>query len=51
MVIPGSTIKVCLTGKDQRAADADFFFTVLDAAGSPAISDGYLRLQNERRTS
>jgi acyl dehydratase len=44
MVIPGSTIKVRLTGKDRTAAGTDLFFTVLDAADKPAISNGYIKL-------
>jgi acyl dehydratase len=46
MVIPGSTIKICLTAKMQKNGATDLFFTVLDEIGKPAISDGYLNLRD-----
>ena len=44
MVIPGSSIRVCLTGKNKMADGTDLFFTVYNAEGKKAISDGYMRL-------
>jgi acyl dehydratase len=44
MVMPGSSIRVCLTGKNRGAGGTDLFFTVYNAEGKKAISDGYMRL-------
>jgi hypothetical protein len=44
MVIPGSSIGVCLTGKNKVAGKTDLFFTVYNAEGKKAISDGYMQL-------
>jgi len=44
MVIPGSDIRVLLTGKHRTAEGTNLFFVVLNAEGKKAISDGYLRL-------
>ena len=46
MVIPGSSIRVCLTGREETAEATDLFFTVFNAEGKKAIRDGYLRLKN-----
>jgi sensor domain CHASE-containing protein len=46
MVIPGSSIKVRLTGKNKTAGETDLFFTVFNAEEKKAISDGYLRLKD-----
>lgn len=44
MVIPGTSIRVRLTGKHKGAGGTDLFFIVLNAEGKKAISDGYMRL-------
>jgi len=44
MVMPGSSIRVCLTGKNKVAEGTDLFFTVYNAEGKKAISDGYMKL-------
>ncbi|MDD2302663.1 MAG: MaoC/PaaZ C-terminal domain-containing protein [Eubacteriales bacterium] len=44
MVMPGSSIRVCLTGKNRGEGGTDLFFTVSNAEGKKAISDGYMRL-------
>jgi len=44
MVIPGSAIRVRLTGKNKAAGGTDLFFTVFNAEEKKAISDGYMRL-------
>ncbi|HPC86873.1 MAG TPA: MaoC/PaaZ C-terminal domain-containing protein [Smithellaceae bacterium] len=46
MVMPGSSIRVCLTGRKETAEATDLFFTVLNAEGKKAIRDGYMRLKN-----
>ncbi|MBN1664861.1 MAG: MaoC family dehydratase N-terminal domain-containing protein [Deltaproteobacteria bacterium] len=46
MVIPGSAIKIRLTGKSRALTGTNLFFTVLNAADKPAISDGYIRLKD-----
>lgn len=45
MVLPGSAIRVRLTGKNQISGGTDLFFTVLNAEEKRAISDGYIRLK------
>jgi hypothetical protein len=45
MVIPGSTITVRLTGKNEGHDAIDLFFTVLNAEGQRAIRDGHIRLK------
>lgn len=44
MVIPGSSIRVCLTGKKQVEDGTDLFFSVFNAEGKKAISDGCMHL-------
>lgn len=44
MVMPGSSIRVCLTGKNKVAGGTDLFFTVENAEGKKAISNGYMQL-------
>ena len=44
MVIPGSAIRVCLTGRNKTSGGTDLFFTVFNAEEKRAISDGYIRL-------
>ena len=46
MVIPGSAIRVRLTGKNQISGGTDLFFTVLNAEEKRAISDGYIKLKD-----
>lgn len=46
MVLPGSAIRVCLTGKNQTSYGTDLFFTVFNAEEKRAISDGYIRLKD-----
>jgi acyl dehydratase len=46
MVLPGSVIKVRLTGKNQVSGGTDLFFSVLNAEEKRAISDGYIRLKD-----
>lgn len=46
MVLPGSSIRVRLTGKNKTAQGTDLFFTVCNAEEKKAISDGYLRLKD-----
>jgi acyl dehydratase len=45
MVLPGSVIKVCLTGKNISNEVVDLFFHVFNAEEKKAISDGYIRLK------
>ncbi len=44
MVLPGSEIRVTLLDRRLDDTGTDLFFAVLNATGSPAISDGYARL-------
>jgi hypothetical protein len=46
MVLPGSAIRVCLTGKIQESGRTDLFFIVLNAENKQAISNGYIRLKD-----
>jgi acyl dehydratase len=46
MVLPGSAIRVRLTGKNQVSGGTDLFFTVLNAEEKRAINDGYIRLKD-----
>ncbi|KAF0154165.1 MAG: acyl dehydratase [Syntrophaceae bacterium] len=46
MVLPGSAIRVRLTGKNQTSCGTDLFFTVFNAEEKRAISDGYIRLKD-----
>jgi hypothetical protein len=46
MVLPGSAIRVCLTGKNQAVGGTDLFFTVLNTEEKRAISDGYIKLKD-----
>jgi acyl dehydratase len=46
MVLPGSAIRVCLTGKNQEFGRTDLFFIVLNAENKQAISNGYIRLKD-----
>ncbi|MDP2854584.1 MAG: MaoC/PaaZ C-terminal domain-containing protein [Smithellaceae bacterium] len=46
MVLPGSVIRVCLTGKNQTSCGTDLFFTVFNAEEKRAISDGYIQLKD-----
>lgn len=46
MVLPGSAIRVRLTGKNQMSCGTDLFFTVFNAEEKRAISDGYIRLKD-----
>jgi acyl dehydratase len=45
MVFPGSDITVRVTGKKSLAGGKDFFFTVVNAGGERAVSDGHIRLK------
>lgn len=44
MVIPGSAIRVRITGKNKVSGGTDLFFIVLNAEEKKTISDGYMRL-------
>lgn len=44
MVLPGSSIQVCLTGKNKVSGGTDLFFIVYNSEKKKAVSDGYLRL-------
>lgn len=46
MVLPGSAIRVCLTGKNKLSEGTDLFFIVFNAGEKRAISDGYIRLRD-----
>jgi acyl dehydratase len=46
MVLPGSSIKVRLTGKSNGSDGTDLFFSVFNAEEKKAISDGYLKLKD-----
>ena len=46
MVLPGSAIRVRLTGKNQESGRMDLFFIVLNAENKQAISNGYIRLKD-----
>ena len=46
MVLPGSAIRVRLTGKTRKSGGTDLFFTVLNAEEKRAISDGYIKLKD-----
>lgn len=46
MVLPGSTIRVLLTGKKDTPGGTDLFFSVVNDQGARAISDGYIRLKS-----
>lgn len=46
MVLPGSAIRVRLTGKNQESGRTDLFFIVLNAENKQAISNGYIRLKD-----
>ncbi|MBI4963721.1 MAG: MaoC family dehydratase N-terminal domain-containing protein [Desulfomonile tiedjei] len=45
MVVPGSEIRMILSGRSSDGPGTDLFFKVLNAAGSPAISGAYARLE------
>jgi acyl dehydratase len=45
MVIPGSAVRVRLTGKNEGPDETDLFFTVLNAEEKGAIRDGHIRLK------
>jgi len=49
MVIPGSEVRLILSARRSADAGTDHFFKVFNAAGSPAISDGYARLERRSR--
>lgn len=46
MVMPGTSVRVRLTGKSKVTEGTDLFFIVLNAEGKKAISDGYMRLKD-----
>ena len=46
MVLPGSAIRVRLTGKNRESGRTDLFFIVLNAENKQAISNGYIRLKD-----
>ena len=46
MVLPGSAIRVRLTGKHHESGKTDLFFIVLNAEEKLAISKGYIRLKD-----
>jgi acyl dehydratase len=45
MVLPGSDIKICLTGRVSSAEGIDLFFNVLNSEGKRAVSNGRIRLK------
>ena len=49
MVLPGSVIRVRLTGRNVGLGTTDLFFTVLNAEEKRAVSDGYIRLEDHNR--
>jgi acyl dehydratase len=46
MVLPGTAIRVQLTGKNKVSEGIDLFFTVINAEDKRAITDGYIRLKD-----
>jgi acyl dehydratase len=46
MVLPGSAIRVHLTGKNRESGKTDLFFIVLNDENKQAISNGYIRLKD-----
>lgn len=46
MIIPGSSIRVCLTGKVEMPEGTDLFFEVLNSEGKRAISSGCIRVKS-----
>jgi hypothetical protein len=46
-VLPGSAIRVRLTGKKKGPGATDLFFMVLNAEEKRAVSDGYIRLEDK----
>ena len=46
MVLPGSAIRVRLTGKNHESGKTNLFFIVLNAENKQAISNGYIRLKD-----
>jgi acyl dehydratase len=47
MVLPGSAIRVRLTGKNKGPGATDLFFMVLNTEEKRAVSDGYIRLEDK----
>jgi acyl dehydratase len=45
MVLPGSDITVHLTGKKKSTEGTDLFFSVTNAEGQRAVSDGHIKLK------
>ena len=45
MVLPGSDITIRLTGRNKSQDGIDLFFSVLNAKGQRAVSDGHIRLK------
>jgi acyl dehydratase len=45
MVLPGSDITVCLTGRNHSSEGTDLFFMVVNAEGQHAVSGGHIRLK------
>jgi acyl dehydratase len=46
MVLPGTAVRVRLTGKNKVTGGTDLFFAVLNAEEKRAITDGYIRLKD-----
>ena len=46
MVLPGSAIRVRLTGKNHESGKTNLFFIVLNAENKQVISNGYIRLKD-----
>ena len=46
MVLPGSEIRLCMTGRESVAGQTDLYFMVLNEEGKTAIRDGRLRLHS-----
>ncbi len=49
MVIPGTTIRVQLIGKESHGGSTDLFFNVLNSEAERAISGGYARLEKSSK--
>lgn len=45
MVIPGTPVRIRLTGKQKTGEGSGLFFAVFNAEGKQAISDGYIKLK------
>ncbi len=44
MIIPGSNIRICCTGRNQRKTETDIFFDVFNAENQKAIRNGHVTI-------